>query len=106
MDEWTPKVVAELQRPAVDSICYLVKGDSSTDWWQLAIEHAEAVAMLDSRHSFGDGDESAPFANHVFAFGDVPDAVLDVLSRRATVFRADHVHRETEQLQLVGGEQR
>ncbi|QZP37097.1 phage N-6-adenine-methyltransferase [Halobaculum magnesiiphilum] len=106
MDEWTPKVVSELQRPAVDSICYLVKGDSSTDWWQDAVEHAEAVAMLDSRLAFGDGDDSAPFASHVFVFGDAPGTVLDVLSRRATVFRAGHIHRETEQEQLVGGDGR
>lgn len=101
MDEWTPKVVSELHRPEVDSVVYLVKGDSSTDWWQLAVKHAEAVAMLDSRLSFGDGDESAPFASHVFLFGDVADGVLDVLSRRATVFTTEHIHEESEQQALT-----
>lgn len=99
MDAWTRKAVNEANRDEVDAILYLCKGDSSTEWWQLAASEASALAMIDGRLSFGNGD-AAPFCSHVFAFGDVPTDALDVLSRRATVYRTENQHRRTEQVKL------
>lgn len=100
MDAWTRKVIAEVNRAATDSILFLVKGDSSTDWWHDAAGEATAVAMIDSRLSFGDGSDSAPFCSHVFCFGDVPDGVFDALDRRGVVFHCDDKETRTEQLTL------
>lgn len=101
MDAWTEKVVSELHRDDVDAILYLCKGDTSTDWWHQALAEATAVGMLDTRLSFGDGNESAPFASHVFVFGDVPDAVFDALDRQGAVFDAADKHERSEQRKLV-----
>ena len=98
MAAWTDKVVCELQRDGVDAILYLCKGDTSTGWWHQALAEATVVGMLDARLSFGDGSESAPFASHVFAFGDVPS---DVLERQGAVFDAGDQHERTEQRKLV-----
>ena len=101
MEQWTEKVVSELHRDDVDTILYLCKDDTSTNWWHTAVGEASAVGMIDYRLSFGGGSSSAPFASHVFVFGDVNNAVLDVLSRRGTVFTTDHIHEDTTQSKLV-----
>ncbi|MGZ0745716.1 DNA N-6-adenine-methyltransferase [Haloparvum sp. AD34] len=101
MATWTDKVVSELHRDDVDAILYLCKGDTSTDWWHQALAEATAVGMLDTRLSFGDGSDSAPFASHVFVFGDVPEAVFDALDREGAVFDAADKHERTEQRKLV-----
>lgn len=96
MAEWTAKAVNESNREGVDTILFLVKGDSSTEWWQTAAEQASAIAMIDGRLSFGDAD-AAPFCSHVFVFGDLPPAAMDVLDRRGLVFRAENRHTRTRQ---------
>lgn len=100
MEAWTRKAVNESNRSETDTILYLCKGDSSTDWWQSAVREASALAMIDGRLSFGDGD-AAPFCSHVFVFGDTPDGALDVLDRRGVVFRASEKAERTEQQDLV-----
>jgi phage N-6-adenine-methyltransferase len=105
MADWTAKAVSESRRGDVDSITYLVKGDSSTDWWHRAASAADAVAMIDHRLSFGGGGDAAPFASHVFIFGDVPGDVYRVLERRGAVFRADHYVKHSEQSDLTDYEQ-
>lgn len=100
MEAWTRKAVNESQRDETEVIIYLCKGDSSTDWWHAAAKEAEAVAMLDGRLSFGDGD-AAPFCSHVFVFGDAPSEVLDVLDRRGAVFEAPDVHERSRQGKLA-----
>lgn len=101
MEEWTKKVISELHRDDVEAILYLCKGDTSTNWWHTALAEATAIGMLDSRLSFGDSSRSAPFASHVFVFGDADDAVLDTLDQWGAVFTADHVHEKTVQAKLV-----
>jgi phage N-6-adenine-methyltransferase len=100
MVSWTNKVVAEATRDQVDSITYLVKGDTSTEWWHTAINTAEYVAMIDHRLAFGDGENNAPFASHVFLFGDIPDKVLSILNSHGVVFNTDGIFTETEQQTL------
>ena len=101
MEKWTEKVISELHRDGVDTILYLCKGDTSTNWWHAAVEEMSAVGMIDRRLSFGGESKSAPFASHVFVFGDVNNAVLDVLNRRGIVFTSDHIHEDTTQSKLV-----
>ena len=101
MKKWTEKVISELHRDEVDAILYLCKGDTSTNWWHAAVTEASAVGMIDSRLSFGGESNSAPFASHVFVFGDVNNTVLDTLNRRGTVFTTDHIHENTAQTKLV-----
>ena len=81
MSEWTEKAVVESKREGVDTILYLCKGDSSTDWWQEAAASAKYVATIDHRLKFGDGDNSAPFASHIFAFGEVSENVVEELEQ-------------------------
>ena len=101
MKKWTEKVISELHRDEVDTILYLCKGGTSTNWWHAAVTEASAVGMIDSRLSFGGESNSAPFASHVFVFGDVNNTVLDTLNRRGTVFTTDHIHENTAQTKLV-----
>lgn len=100
MDAWTRKAVNEAQREETETILYLCKGDSSTDWWHSAAREASAVAMLDGRLSFGDGD-AAPFCSHVFAFGEIPDAVLNVLDRRGMVFSGEGRYDRAKQVKIA-----
>lgn len=79
MSTWTEKAVAESERGDVKRVVYLCKGDSSTQWWQSAIEQATAVCAIDGRLSFGDGGNSAPFASHIFVFGALSDGLTDAL---------------------------
>ena len=81
MSEWTEKAVVESKREGVDTILYLCKGDSSTDWWQEAAASAKYVATIDHRLKFGDGDNSAPFASHIFAFGEVSENIVEELEQ-------------------------
>ena len=85
MDGWTEKATTEAQRDAVDSIFYLCKGDSSTNWWQLAAEHAECVCAIDHRLKFGDGENSAPFASHVFVFGEISGKAIGELAEHGAI---------------------
>ena len=85
MDGWTEKATTEAQREAVDSIFYLCKGDSSTNWWQLAAEHAECVCAIDHRLKFGDGENSAPFASHVFVFGEISGKAIGELAEHGAI---------------------
>jgi len=87
MSKWTEKVVSESSHDAVDSILYLCKGDSSTDWWQEAVTSAEYVVTIDHRLKFGDGDNSAPFASHIFVFGEVSDRVIEKLKQFGCVLQ-------------------
>ncbi|MFC6613733.1 DNA N-6-adenine-methyltransferase [Halopenitus salinus] len=104
MKEWTDKVVSELYRDDVDTILYLCKGDTSTDWWHTALAEASAIGMIDHRLSFGEDPNSAPFASHVFAFGDVNDTVLNTLNQQGAVFTTDHIHEKTAQTKLIDDE--
>ena len=69
VSSWAKKAAAEAGDGA--RVVFLCKGDSSTEWWQSAIEQATAVCAVDRRLSFGDGDNSAPFPSHIFVFGPV-----------------------------------
>jgi len=87
MSQWTSKALAQFERDAVDRVFYLCKGDSSTDWWQRAAASASVVATIDHRLKFGDGENSAPFASHIFVFGDVDDSAIAALSDYGRVLR-------------------
>jgi phage N-6-adenine-methyltransferase len=97
MEAWTRKAINEANRSATARVVMLCKGDSSTDWWQSAVRQASAVAMLDRRLSFGDGEAGAPFPSHVLVFGDPPDELLSVLGGQGTVFtgRYERATQET-----------
>jgi len=101
MEQWTQKAVNEAQKDDTELIIYLCKGDSSTDWWQQAAAHADVLATIDQRLTFGDGENSAPFASHVFVFGDAPTEALDVLAGRGLVLDATATHDPTEQMTLA-----
>jgi len=87
MKQWTQKAVKESNREAVSSILYLCKGDSSTDWWQDAIQEANLVGTVGHRLKFGDGENSAPFASHVLVFGEVDSSVVAELSENGHVLQ-------------------
>ena len=87
MGEWTSKALAQFRRDEVDRIFYLCKGDSSTDWWQRAAAAASVVATIGHRLKFGDGENSAPFASHIFVFGETDDAVINALAGHGRVLR-------------------
>jgi len=80
MADWTEKAAAEVKRGNVDSVVYLCKGDSSTEWWQAGAEQTAAICAIDHRLKFGDGENSAPFASHIFVFGDIDDDVRNELT--------------------------
>jgi phage N-6-adenine-methyltransferase len=82
---WVNKAAQEVARGHADQVMFLCKGDSSTNWWQSAASHADCVLAIDHRLSFGDGENSAPFASHIFLFGDVTDALAQTLSEHGTV---------------------
>jgi phage N-6-adenine-methyltransferase len=90
MAEWTPKAIEEHQRDDVDAIYYLCKGDSSTDWWQEAIDEASVVVAIDHRLNFGDGSNSAPFPSHIFVFGPAKREVLQELDQHGAVLSQLH----------------
>ena len=43
-------------------------------------ENAELVCAIDHRLSFGDGGNSAPFASHIFVFGESSEELAEELS--------------------------
>jgi phage N-6-adenine-methyltransferase len=89
MAEWTGKAVTEAAQDRTDTICYLCKGDSSTDWWQKAAWAAEVICAVDHRLEFGDGGNSAPFASHVVVFGESTPALEAELSEHGTLLRPE-----------------
>jgi phage N-6-adenine-methyltransferase len=81
MSAWTEKATTA----DADVVYYLCKGDSSTEWWQQAIEAADALCCIDHRLSFGDGGNSAPFASHIFVFGEPSQAAIEELQNHGAV---------------------
>jgi len=73
--DWVDKAVTS----EADRVVFLCKGDSSTDWWQRAAEHADIICAVDHRLSFGDSDNTAPFPSHILVFGSVGSLLVDVL---------------------------
>jgi len=69
MKTWTEKAIAQIDN--TNTLFYLCKGDSSTQWWQDAAEHATVICAIDHRLEFGDGGSAAPFASHIMVFGNV-----------------------------------
>jgi hypothetical protein len=72
-----------------ESVCFLCKGDSSTDWWQCAAMHATVICAIDHRLSFGDGENSAPFASHVVVFGELTPELEAELREHGTLLRPE-----------------
>jgi phage N-6-adenine-methyltransferase len=83
--DWTAKAGTEYNREDVESIYYLCKGDSSTEWWQRAATDATMVVTIDHRLSFGDGENSAPFPSHIFVYDRPSQTVLDTLSEYGSI---------------------
>ena len=98
METWTDKVITESVRGDTEVICFLCKGDSSTDWWQKAVSESTAVCAINGRLSFGNSNNSAPFCSHLIIFGDVGDAVVQTLSDFGLVLSAS---RKREQKLLI-----
>jgi phage N-6-adenine-methyltransferase len=94
MDAWTEKAIREAERDGVDTVVYLCKGDSSTQWWHTAAEAAQTILAVEGRLSFGDGDNSAPFASHLFVFGQVPARLRDALHAHGVVLEPRRNQRE------------
>ena len=80
MSEWTAKATTETRDGDAETVVYLCKGDSSTAWWQRAATAATLVCAIDHRLSFGDGENSAPFASHLIVFGECPDSLAAELA--------------------------
>lgn len=83
--DWVNKAEAAVTDGDADCVVFLCKGDSSTDWWQTAAAAATAVCAVDHRLSFGDGGNSAPFASHIFVFGDGSEELREALSEFGTL---------------------
>jgi len=83
--DWVNKADAAVTDGDADCVVFLCKGDSSTDWWQTAAAAATAVCAVDHRLSFGDGSNSAPFASHIFVFGDGSEELRETLSEFGTL---------------------
>jgi len=91
MWDWTDKAIEEVATGEANAIYYLCKGDSSTDWWQVAAQNAAAICAIDHRLSFGDGENSAPFASHIIVFGDCQPDALNQLDEFGVVLRLAEV---------------
>ena len=83
MEAWTNKAVKESQN--AESIYYLCKGDSSTEWWQSAAKDCSLIVAIDHRLQFGDGENSAPFASHIMVFGTPNDNIISELNKQGTI---------------------
>ena len=68
-----------------ETVVFLCKGDSSTNWRHRALESATCVLAIDHRLSFGDGDNAAPFASHIFVFGDCPEQLSEELRNHGSI---------------------
>jgi len=94
MDAWTEKAISEADSDIVDTVVYLCKGDSSTQWWHTAAEAAQAILAVEGRLSFGDGDSAATFASHLFVFGEVPGRLREALHAHGAVLEPRRKQRE------------
>lgn len=84
MSSWVDKATAEAVCDGVETVVFLCKGDSSTQWWQTAAADATLITAIDGRLSFGDGENSAPFPSHIVVFGSVNEALVDALGEQGT----------------------
>jgi len=91
MSEWTAKATTETRDGDAETVVYLCKGDSSTGWWQRAATAATLVCAIDHRLSFGDGENSAPFASHLIVFGGCPDALAAELATHGQLLKPTEV---------------
>lgn len=82
MSSWVDKATAEAVCDGVETVVFLCKGDSSTQWWQTAAADATLITAIDGRLSFGDGENSAPFPSHIVVFGEVDSALVDALGEQ------------------------
>jgi len=89
MWDWTDKAIEAVTAGGAESVCFLCKGDSSTDWWQCAAMHATVICAIDHRLSFGDGENSAPFASHVVVFGESTPELEAELREHGTLLRPE-----------------
>jgi phage N-6-adenine-methyltransferase len=89
MWDWTDKAIEAVTAGGAESVCFLCKGDSSTDWWQCAAMHATVICAIDHRLSFGDGENSAPFASHVVVFGELTPDLEAELREHGTLLRPE-----------------
>jgi len=89
VSEWVDKAVNETVHGNAKSTFFLCKGDSSTNWWQRAAKHATCVLAIDHRLSFGDGENSAPFASHILVFGDSMGAVDELRNHGLVLSKHD-----------------
>jgi len=89
MWDWTDKAIEAVTAGGAESVCFLCKGDSSTDWWQCAAMHAAVICAIDHRLSFGDGENSAPFASHVVVFGESTPELEAELREHGTLLRPE-----------------
>lgn len=85
MQPWVDKATAEALCDGVETVVFLCKGDSSTQWWQAAAAEATLILAIDGRLSFGDGDSAAPFPSHIVVFGAADTDLVDALCDQGTV---------------------
>ena len=87
VSDWVEKAIGESAdvHGGAERVVFLCKGDSSTQWWQSAIDHATLVCAVEGRLSFGDGTNAAPFPSHIFVFGIVTDPLAEALASLGTV---------------------
>jgi len=85
MVTWTEKAAAEVERGNAETVVYLCKGDSSTEWWQSGAKQSTLICAIDHRLQFGDGDNSAPFASHIMVFGDADADLRRELSNHGLI---------------------
>ena len=89
---WLQKAIHEVRQEGVNTVVALVKGDTSTDWFQKYGTKAEYICWVGKRLNFG-GGSNAPFPSIVLVYGDVPREALRVLSHHGTVAPIDVLFR-------------
>lgn len=85
VSEWVEKAAFEVHDGDAETVVFLCKGDSSTEWWHCAVSESECVLAIDRRLSFGSGDNSAPFASHVIIFGEVSKTLVSEMEAHGEV---------------------
>lgn len=89
IEDWMKKASTEAQRDDVDYVLCLVPNRTSTQWFHKYAVEAEVFCVIEGRLKFEHTDGSAPFPSAIFAYGDVPDDVMDVLHHRGAVYHIE-----------------
>lgn len=98
---WLRKALSEVRQDRAEFVVALVKGDTSTDWFQRYGTQADLFMFVNGRLQFGSGGMDAPFPSLVLVYGELPKAGVRALRSHGTVIEPTIVE-ETTQTSLAG----